>query len=154
MYICIMKVFYMKCRIYLDNCCFNRPYDDQSQLLVRFETQAKLFIQRMIIEKKVELVWSYVLKYENSRNPFEAKRNAIVQWEKLSSLFISMSDGIVADAEKITTTGVKNTDALHVACAIAGNCNYFITVDKRLLDYRDERIIICNPIEFLNQMEI
>jgi len=144
----------MKCRIYLDNCCFNRPYDDQSQLLVRFETQAKLFIQRMIIEKKVELVWSYVLKYENSRNPFEAKRNAIVQWEKLSSLFISMSDGIVADAEKITTTGVKNTDALHVACAIAGNCNYFITVDKRLLDYRDERIIICNPIEFLNQMEI
>jgi len=28
----------MKTRIYLDNCCFNRPYDDQSQPRVRFET--------------------------------------------------------------------------------------------------------------------
>ena len=65
-----------------------------------------------------------------------------------------MSDEIVENAEKITTTGVKNTDALHVACAIAGNCNYFITVDKRLLAYRDDRINICNPIEFFNKIEI
>ena len=29
-----------KLRIYLDNCCFNRPYDDQSQLRISLETQA------------------------------------------------------------------------------------------------------------------
>jgi predicted nucleic acid-binding protein len=52
------------------------------------------------------------------------------------------------------TTGIKAADAAHVACAIAGNCNYFITVDKRLLKYKDYRIIICNPIEFINQIEI
>ena len=52
----------MKYRIYLDNCCFNRSYDDQSQPRVRIETQAKLFIQKMVFECKVELVWSYVLK--------------------------------------------------------------------------------------------
>ncbi|MCL2073737.1 MAG: hypothetical protein FWH18_07445 [Marinilabiliaceae bacterium] len=27
----------MKYRIYLDNCCFNRPYDDQSQTLLLSE---------------------------------------------------------------------------------------------------------------------
>ena len=144
----------MKYRIYLDNCCFNRPYDDQSQLRVRFETQAKLHIQKMIYELEVELVWSYVLKYENSRNPFAAKRSAIAQWEKLSSLFVTMTEKIVTDAEEITTTGVKSTDALHVACAIAGNCHYFVTVDNRLLTYRDNRIIICNPIDFFNPIEI
>ncbi len=32
-------------RIYLDNCCYNRPYDDLSQLTVSLEAQAKLFIQ-------------------------------------------------------------------------------------------------------------
>ena len=37
-----------KMRIYLDNCCFNRPYDDQSQLRISLETQAKLYIQGMI----------------------------------------------------------------------------------------------------------
>jgi predicted nucleic acid-binding protein len=144
----------MSVRIYLDNCCFNRPYDDQSQPRVRFETQAKLHIQRMVFEREIELVWSYVLKFENSLNPFEAKKHAIERWEKLSSLFVTMSDEIVATAEIITKTGVKSTDALHVACAIAGNCQYFITVDKRLLSYRDDKIIICNPIEFFNQIEI
>ena len=144
----------MNIRIYLDNCCFNRPYDDQSQPRVRFETQAKLHIQKMVFEHEIELVWSYILKFENSRNPFESKRHAIAKWEKLSSQFVTMSNEIVANAEIISKTGVKNTDALHMACAIAGNCNYFITVDKRLLTYRDSRILICNPIEFFNQIEI
>jgi predicted nucleic acid-binding protein len=123
-------------------------------LLVRLETQAKLFIQNMVLEKKVELVWSYVLKYENSRNPYEAKRCAIARWERLSSAFVTATEEIVASAENIKTTGVKNADALHVACAIASDCGYLITVDRRLLKYKDNRIIICNPIEFLNQIEI
>jgi len=141
-------------RIYLDNCCFNRPYDDQSQPRVRFETQAKLHIQKKILKREVELVWSYVLTFENSRNPFISKKRAISQWEKLSSAFVSMSNDIVVTAEKITETGIKDADALHIACAIAGKCHYFITVDKRLLAYRDDRIVICNPIEFFNQIEI
>lgn len=28
-------------RVYLDNCCFNRPYDSRSQMRVPLETQAK-----------------------------------------------------------------------------------------------------------------
>ena len=49
-----------KLRIYLDNCCFNRPYDDQSQLRISLETQARqkfgdvgteLFISLVIREK-------------------------------------------------------------------------------------------------------
>lgn len=35
-------------RIYLDNRCYNRPYDDQSQLRISLEAQAKLHIQEMI----------------------------------------------------------------------------------------------------------
>lgn len=30
--------------IYLDNCCYNRPYDDQSQIRVFLESQAKLHV--------------------------------------------------------------------------------------------------------------
>ncbi|GHT24033.1 hypothetical protein AGMMS4957_16420 [Bacteroidia bacterium] len=140
----------MKHRIYLDNCCFNRPYDNQSQPKVQFETQAKLFIQGLVLKNKVELVWSYILKFENSRNIFEAKRTAISQWEKFSCLFVAASDSTVALAKDIAKTGIKEFDALHIACAIAAKCNYFITVDRRVLNYRNEKIKICNPIEFLN----
>lgn len=35
-------------RIYLDNCCYNRPFDEQTQLRIRLETEAKLAIQRQM----------------------------------------------------------------------------------------------------------
>ncbi len=61
-------------RIYLDNCCYNRPFDDQTQMKIHLETQAKLYIQAQIREGKYDLVWSYILDYENSKNPYPACR--------------------------------------------------------------------------------
>ena len=144
----------MKYRIYLDNCCFNRPYDNQTQLKIYLETQAKLHIQSLVYDKRIELVWSFILTFENSRNIFNARKDAISQWENISSFFVEKSEEIRLIAKEILTTGIKAADAAHVACAIAGKCDYFITVDKRLLKYNDERIIICNPIEFINYVEI
>lgn len=44
-----------KMRVYLDNCCFNRPFDDQTSLIVQFETDAKLRIQELIKQKEKEI---------------------------------------------------------------------------------------------------
>ncbi len=67
-------------RIYLDNCCFNRPFDDQANIRIRLETEAKLYIQGKIINKEIELAWSYILGYENRFNPFEERRDTIDKW--------------------------------------------------------------------------
>ena len=32
----------MQRKVYLDNCCYNRPYDDQTQLRIELETKAKI----------------------------------------------------------------------------------------------------------------
>ena len=58
-------------RVYLDMCCYNRPYDDQSQLKVAMETQSKLHIQNLIKEGMLDLIGSYTLDFEASRNPAE-----------------------------------------------------------------------------------
>lgn len=55
-------------RIYLDNCCYNRPYDNQTQLRISLESQAKIFIQNAFKLKKIELASSFVLQYENRKN--------------------------------------------------------------------------------------
>ena len=120
-------------QVYLDNCCFNRPYDDQTQLKIYLETQAKLHVQSLVYEKKIELVWSFILTFENSQNIFNAKKSAISQWENLSSSIVEKSEAIRQIAKEIMTTGIKAVDAARVACAIAVNCDYFLTVDKRLL---------------------
>ena len=53
-----------KLKVYLDNCCYNRPFDDQSKLVINIESIAKLYIQSMILIGKLELVWSDILEYE------------------------------------------------------------------------------------------
>ena len=61
-------------KVYLDTCCYNRPFDDQSQLIVELETKAKLFIQSHIISGNIDLVVSYMSYFENSENPDAEKR--------------------------------------------------------------------------------
>jgi len=142
-----------KLKIYLDNCCFNRPYDDQTQDMIMLETTAKLIIQKLISEKHLDLVWSYILKYENSRNIYEAKKNAIASWRKLSIEYVDQNSEIEILAEEIKQSGIKEADALHVACSIFAKCDFFITVDKRILKFRNDRITICNPLQFMSIYE-
>ena len=141
----------MRKLIYLDNCCFNRPYDDQTQPKVAIETLAKLHIQELALKRKIDIAWSYILKFENSRNIFASKRAAIAKWEHLSVRFIEKSDAITALAREIAATGIKPVDSLHIACAVTAQCDYMITVDNRILKYQDNRIIICNPVDFINR---
>ncbi len=73
-------------RIYLDNCVFNRPFDDQNHLRVRLETEAKLYVQARIKQGDLQLVWSYILEFENLQNPFQARKQTIAQWKNLASV--------------------------------------------------------------------
>ena len=45
-------------KVYLDNCCYNRPFDDQTQFVIHLEALAKLKIQRDIRARKIELATS------------------------------------------------------------------------------------------------
>ena len=67
-------------RVYLDNCCYNRPYDEQGQLRVRLETEAKMAIQVLMRASVLEYVWSDMLVSEARRNPSKDKRKKILAW--------------------------------------------------------------------------
>lgn len=138
-------------RVYLDNCCFNRPFDDQTSLTIRLETEAKLSIQDNIRVGKFALGWSYVLDYENVANPFEERKEEIQQWEELSDAFTEETPAILADMNRCVAIGLKPLDALHIACAIALECEYFLTVDKGILKKTTaiSGIHIMNPIDFV-----
>ena len=143
-------------KIYLDNCCYNRPYDDQSQIRISLEAQAKLHIQSEIKNGKYELVSSYILDYEVNRNPHTNTKEGITDFlENNASIYVSddKKDEIEEKAEKIQSTGVKNMDSLHVSCAIMADADYFLTTDDRLLKYQSENIKIVSPVDFVSEME-
>ena len=142
-------------RVYLDNCCYNRPYDDQSQFLVSLEAQSKMVIQNMIKSGQLELATSYMLRYENGRNPYEMRKNRIADFmDNYETAFVSLKYEAVAErmADDIMATGVKHADAVHVACAIISECQYFLTTDKRLLKYKTDKVKIMTPIDFIQMI--
>jgi predicted nucleic acid-binding protein len=138
-------------KVYLDNCCYNRPFDDQENILNRFETEAKLVVQQMIKEKSLEMVWSDVLDYENSDNPFEERRMKIADWRNLASNIIEMNEEILETARNLMSVGLKQKDASHIASAIYAKASYFLTVDKKILNKAVRNIRIINPIDFLRE---
>lgn len=141
-------------KVYLDNCCFNRPYDDQDQILISMETQAKLHIQQLIKDGNILLVTSFILWYELNQNPYSMRKKGITDFIKENtSEFVNVDeDGhIRKKAEEIMTTGVKMKDAYHIACAIEAGCDYLVTTDKRMLKYSTEEISIVNPINFVQE---
>ncbi|MCL2197769.1 MAG: PIN domain-containing protein [Defluviitaleaceae bacterium] len=140
-------------RIYLDNCCFNRPYDNQRHLKIELETKAKLKIQEMIIDGELELVTSYVLEHENDENPYDERKIAIEAFLKYAIVDVDETFEIIKIASIAMGSGLKIKDSLHVACAIASKCDYLLTTDKRFLKHKDSRIKIINPMQFLLEME-
>ena len=146
----------MKMKVYLDNCCYNRPYDDQSQIAVSIEAQAKLHIQNMIRRGEVELATSFILRYEISQSPIEHRKKAITDFiESQSAVHIGVNrrKEVQRKADEIMKTGIKMKDAYHVSCAILTGCDYFLSTDKRLLKYQTSEITILNPTEFVKEVE-
>lgn len=143
-------------RIYLDNCCYNRPYDDLNQLIVSLEAQAKLYIQQQIHNGKYELVTSEILTMEIDDSPFSIRRKGIMDFIKEnSSIHVGPKNNERIDilAREIMKTGIKYKDACHVASAIFAGCQYLITTDKRLLKYQGNDIKLVDPIQFINETE-
>jgi len=142
-------------KIYLDNCSFNRPFDDQSSMRIKLETEAKLFVQEKILIGKLQLIWSHILEYENMQNPFVERRNAIIEWKKIAAEKIGGTKNVVTRASEFTRNGVKSKDALHVACAIEGKAEYFLTTDDKLLKKlaKTKELLVINPVNFIPILE-
>jgi predicted nucleic acid-binding protein len=137
-------------RVYLDTSAYNRPFDDQTQPKIFLETQAVAIILQMVEAKVVELISSSVLEYENSRNPYPIKQEAMSRYLRLAELRQEVNEAIRQRAEELEQNGLKAIDALHIACAEAVNSNYFITCDKRLINrYSGLTMKVMNPADFV-----
>ena len=137
-------------RIYLDNCALNRPFDDQSHIRIRLESEAKLYLQEKIKNREIEFIWSYILDVENNLNPFEEKKRTIQEWKKFAIIDVEETANLVKVAKKFVAYGIKTKDALHVSSAITGKADYFVTTDDKLL----KKLSVMNEIKSANPVDI
>ena len=144
-------------RIYLDNCCYNRPFDDLTNQKNYIESQAIIVILDLYKKNKLDIYKSKILDYEISQMRDITKKNKILDvYSSLKSNYIDTTNEIIYRAEELKKYNIKEKDALHIAYAEYGNLDYFITVDKVLINatsrIKDLKIKVINPIEFIMEV--
>jgi predicted nucleic acid-binding protein len=139
----------------MDNCCLNRPSDDQSNPRIHLESEAiKTVID--LIEKGIwELLSSDVLDYEISNTSDEKKRRNLLGINSMASKTISLTSIIKDRANHIESFGVQAFDAMHLACA-ENNSDILLTVDDRFIKKANKisglKVKIKNPLQWLEEV--
>lgn len=142
-------------RVYLDNCCYNRPFDEQVQLRIRLETEAKLHVQDLMHLRVIEYAWSSVLDYAIGNSPYQEQIEDILRWKNWATVNVALNHVLIGRGEQIMTSEVKQLDALHLACAEAAECDWFLTTDKGILRKIATlgALRIANPIDFVLEVQ-
>ena len=142
-------------KIYFDNCCLNRPYDDLSDNVVRMESEAILTIINICEIRRWTFYSSDVLFDEIlNMTDFDRQEKVLLLYYS-ASMHIALTDEIVSRAKNLERFNIKSYDALHLASAEAGNADIFLTTDNKLLkaaQRADIALVVKNPLTWLTEV--
>jgi len=133
-------------RVYLDVCCLNRPFDDQTQERIRLETEAVLLILERCQAGTWRLLGSAAVDYEISRIPDVERRRKAFHLASIAHVKEVVSEAVQARAEELERLGFKALDVLHIACAEAAGADVLLTTDDRKMPLpsskREQRLLL------------
>ena len=134
--------------IYLDNCCMNRLFDDQSNRRFRFESEAVKVILSFCEQRQ----WHNIAQFEVDQIPDEDRKKKLKLLMGQSDEVVNIDKSISTRAKEFEEQGIQAFDALHLACAEDG-ADVFLTVDdnllKQALRLEDLKVSVNNPVVWL-----
>lgn len=123
----------MEFLIYLDVCCLNRPFDNQVQERVRLESEAVLLILTRCQSHEWQMLGSEAIDTEIAQTPDLERRERAMLLASLAATKVIINEQVESRAPQLVQLGFKVYDALHIACAEAGNADILLTTDDRLV---------------------
>lgn len=145
-----------KLRIYLDVCCLNRPFDDQSQDRVHLESEAIITILNHCLNLDWNLMGSEVIDIEMSKMPNDEKKLKVNSLASIKQAHITIDDDIVKRSFELRKSGFKPFDAMHIACAEKGKADVLLSTDdnliKKALHNDTLEIKIENPLKWVMEV--
>ncbi len=143
-------------QIYLDVCCLNRPFDDQTQARIRLEAEAVLMILGHCESGGWAWVSSEVMRSEIDRTPDPERRRRMQLVAARADIHIRVDASEVERADELASWGFSAYDALHLACAERGGADVFLTTDDKLLGKATAHaqrlhVRVDNPLHWLEE---
>ncbi|MFZ5902632.1 MAG: type II toxin-antitoxin system VapC family toxin [Chloroflexota bacterium] len=144
-------------KVYLDACCLNRPFDDQSQPRVRLETEAILLILEKLHQGEWEWVGSEMLSFEIRQNPDLENRQRILALTSQAHQVVETTEKILRRAEELEEAGFDPYDAIHLASAEHVKADVFLTTDDQILKTANRKksmlsFTVENPVKWLEEV--
>lgn len=144
-------------KIYLDNCCYNRPFDDQTQPRIREETEAvSAIITRTEMSGDI-ILGSDVLLFEIGKIKAYDKRRALsLAFDKAVKEIVFVNETVtLRTAEIMSVSNIRLMDATHLACAEFGNADIFLTTDDKLIKACKNlnlQFRVLNPVTYFKEV--
>jgi predicted nucleic acid-binding protein len=139
-------------KIYLDNCCYNRPFDDQTQERVHLESEAILTVLQRGQVGMYQIVGSDILELEIERMQDVVKKQRVKDLYKVSNMHILYTDEIKERSKEIMKRSkIRTFDSLHIAMAEAAKADVMLTTDDKLekmVGKLELKVRVMNPLKF------
>lgn len=144
-------------RIYLDVCCLNRPFDDQTQDRIHLESEAVILILKRVRSGNWEWISSEAVDFEVRQTPDVERRRRVESLIRYADRTILIESSIVKRASGLKEIGFGAYDALHLACAEHCEANVFLTTDDKVLRLACKcssqlKIKVYNPLIWLKEV--
>jgi len=138
--------------IYLDSCCYNRPFDRQSQARIRAETAA---VKRVVAWAQLygyPIIGSEALERELGNIKERAKhRQALGFYRQTVTCRASYKKGVFDHFKPIAAhAGIGRVDAVHLCFSISAGADYLLTTDDDFIDFAAGLVIPVRVISPLN----
>lgn len=141
-------------KVYLDVCCWNRPFDDQTQTRVHLEAEAVLAVISEIEHGRFQLLHSEVADLEIANAPDAERRERLQTLIPRRHRYVRHEPQMSARALELERRGFAGIDALHLAGAEAAGADVLLTTDDRLLRLAARhqhflRVTVANPLVWM-----
>jgi len=141
-------------RVYLDVCCWNRPFDDQRPERIRLEAEAVLLILGRCEAGAWQWLSSAVVEEEVNHTPSSERRSRVRQMLSGAHGTVALTDVAISRAQELKALGFRTYDALHLACAEQAPVDIFLTTDDRVLRIATRhtaqlQVRVANPLAWL-----
>ena len=144
-------------KIYLDVCCLNRPFDDQTQDRIHLESEAVVLILKHVLSGNWEWISSEAVDYEVGQTPNVERRHRVESLIRYADRTVLIEQSLVKRASELKAIGFGAYDALHLACAEHSNADVFLTTDDKLLRLSHKcsstlKVKVDNPLIWLKEV--
>ena len=145
-------------RIYLDACCVNRPYDDQTQDRIRLESEAILLIIQHCQSGEWEWVSSEALAFEIEKIPDPERKKRVELLASHVHNVVSLQNKELKRGKELESLGFHALDALHIACSEKGKVDVLLTTDDKFLKRSKKlskklQVHITDPVSWLMEVK-